>query len=515
MRSFSIRGFATASALALLMTMPDAVCAAPSLESLAATRFQKLSAAESRMIRAAVLGETAWIGPSSREEDATNDPANAAQWGANRAIRSAVIRWLLMDPSAENLVSLYGLDVRGAAIDGALDLSGIKTDLPLRLRQCAIPGGISLADADVRLLDFRGSRTSRVDADGIVVRGAFLLSGGFHSDGSVRLTWARVGGLLSFRDATVVGDGDAAVVLTQARIDEDAFFSGFKTNKLVDISLTTVGGNVTFKGAQFDGDAWKSGVEAINTDVKGAFVWMDIGPKPSLARLDLTFAKVGGLADDKQSWPDSILVNEFVYDKFDDNGRTPRDLSSRLAWLSKQSDFRSQPYLQLARIFTAIGREDDARAVLIEKERQERRDAPVWSWFLRSTIGYGYAPMRAAYWSGTIILLGWLIFWYAYRLKLMVPSDRDGYESMARDGDLPAYYRGFNSLVYSFETLVPLVDLHQGRYWSPASLRKGEGDRRRRVFASFLRWYLRAQILSGWLLSTTVVAGLSGILNRG
>lgn len=496
---------------------------ATSLEGLAEAKFGHLTQAESLMLRAAPTGEIAWSGPSATDTDPANDPSKATQWGDARSIRSALIRWLYVDPRAVSMVATAGVRVGGARVDGNLDLSRIKMDLPLELRNSAVPAGVDLSNAEARLLDFRGSWTGPISGVGLVVRGDLLLSSWFHADGRISLDHARIQGTLHFENATVLSQNGVAVSLTAATIDGDARFNDFQTNKLVVVSLATIGGNLAFIRTQFKGGGRDSGLEAINTRVNGAFAWIDIVPKSSDVLLDLTFAKVGGLADDAQSWPRWVLMNEFVYDKFDEPEKTPKDLPTRLTWLLKQGEFRPQPYLQLSKIFAGAGRDGDATAVLIEKDKLQRQETaresrwPVrlaklgWSWFLRWTIGYGYAPMRALGWSAAIVALGWMIFSSGYRAGLIVPSEKEACASFTESGGVPLYHQSFSSVVYSLETFLPFVDLRQARHWCPANTPGADG----RTFARFLPWYLRLHILSGWLLSTLFVAGLTGLVHRG
>jgi hypothetical protein len=56
----------------------------------------------------------------------------------------------------------------------------------------------------------------------------------------------------------------------------------------------------------------------------------------------------------------------------------------------------------------------------------------------------------------------------------------------------------FNSLVYSIDTFVPLVNLYQAKYWLPNN--------------RFLRLYHWVHIAFGWILTTLLVVGLTGLV---
>ena len=56
----------------------------------------------------------------------------------------------------------------------------------------------------------------------------------------------------------------------------------------------------------------------------------------------------------------------------------------------------------------------------------------------------------------------------------------------------------FNAIVYSLDTFAPLIDLHQAKYRLPTGW--------------FLRAYLWVHIILGWVLTTLLVVGLTGLV---
>jgi hypothetical protein len=89
-------------------------------------------------------------------------------------------------------------------------------------------------------------------------------------------------------------------------------------------------------------------------------------------------------------------------------------------------------------------------------------------------------------------LLGLVLFYLAERGGLMVP--------LQRDVSSPFY-----AWLYSLDTLLPIIDLHQERFWEP----KPEGAL---GLVSF--FYLRLHITAGWFLSTLFAAGVVGLVRR-
>src|ERR1700680_2452647 len=88
------------------------------LEQLARARFDSLSDAETGLLRAAHKGETAYCGPSERDDDPNNDPASSEDWGSERWIRAELIRWLCVGRDAKDRVDPRGVRAHGARVTG-------------------------------------------------------------------------------------------------------------------------------------------------------------------------------------------------------------------------------------------------------------------------------------------------------------------------------------------------------------------------------------------------------------
>jgi hypothetical protein len=69
--------------------------------------------------------------------------------------------------------------------------------------------------------------------------------------------------------------------------------------------------------------------------------------------------------------------------------------------------------------------------------------------------------------------------------------------------------------MYSLDVFLPFVNFHQEHYWWPDAGRTGEYSifgRQMRFSGSLLRYYLWAQITTGWLLSAIFIAGVTGLI---
>jgi hypothetical protein len=86
-----------------------------------------------------------------------------------------------------------------------------------------------------------------------------------------------------------------------------------------------------------------------------------------------------------------------------------------------------------------------------------------------------------------------------------------------KPADATQSHEELHPLLYSLDTFLPVVDLHQEYYWWPDATMSGSVDvfgRRIRISGRFLRHYLWLQIMAGWLLSAIFVAGVTGLIRN-
>jgi hypothetical protein len=100
------------------------------------------------------------------------------------------------------------------------------------------------------------------------------------------------------------------------------------------------------------------------------------------------------------------------------------------------------------------------------------------------TVGYGYRTWLAGAWLAGLLALGTWVFSRAYPGQ-MTPS--------------VTHPPAFHPLAYTVDVLIPIVSLGQQNTWQPQGT------------ALYWSWALTA---AGWVLTTAVVAGLTGILKR-
>ncbi len=282
--------------------------------------------------------------------------------------------------------------------------------------------------------------------------------------------------------------------------------------------------------------------------------------------LDLRGARIGRLFDGPKGWPPpgTLFLDQATYTTFAGAIGT-RTLAARRDWLNLQpaseidGEFKPQPWEQCAKVLREMGHVDDARELMIEKERLQRRarrrrhwsDGRDFAW-ARATVGdallgwttrYGRQPLRAVNWLVAFFLVGAGVFWATYEARAFKPnnpfilrapewvlcdpglraegaalaSTARAPRLLARDGEtqLDCFdrqaeakgYPAFNALVYSADTLLPIVQLEMQQFWIPDAAAASPWGRAARLFL----WF---QIVAGWALSLLAVAGFSGLIKQ-
>ncbi len=266
------------------MPADSASAQAPDLETLARAHFEDLTEAELKLLRAAAKGEVAVCGPNARDDDPANDPAKAGEWGPDRQIRADLIRWPCVHPDAKQRVDPTGIQVFGAKITGALDLSYAVVPFHFALWRCRLMDAANFYDVESPGINLQGTRVSSISADGARVKGDVFLRNGFRAEGEVRLRGAQIEGNLECGDSTFINPaqagmdaGVAALKADGAVVKGDVFLrDGFRAEGGVRLLGAQIGGDLdcergTFMNAPKPGmDASSAALSATGAVVKGS-----------------------------------------------------------------------------------------------------------------------------------------------------------------------------------------------------------------------------------------------------
>lgn len=361
-------------------------------------------------------------------------------------------------------------------VGGTMNCRGVNALGQVRLPNAEI--GSQLVFSDSKL---RNASAPALIGGGLHVK-TDLIAKNMEVVGQIDLRGSHIEGQLSLRGSTVLNRPDVAFLSDRAVVEHDVFLDHTHIQGGVSCVGMRVGGQLSFEQAIIVNS---QGIALRLVSVSADQVVMQFAETP-VGGVDLHHAHVRSVLDDPQTWPPVLLLHGFSYDLL----QTPLDAKSRLRWLGPSQEERYLPdvYSQLAGVLRSLGRGQDARNILIARERRRRREVnrlgKLWSDLLWIIVGYGYRDWLAGLWLLGFLIVGSVIFSLAW------PS---GFEALKTPA--PA----FNPVAYTVDTLLPVIDLGQQSAWTPRGA---------------FRWISWSLVLVGWGLATAVLAALAGLLNR-
>jgi hypothetical protein len=465
-----------------------------------------------------------------RVRGSDDDPEFGETWGPERTVRATVLAALLLGANPGSAGVVPALRLTGARIISRLDLSGGEIAHGLWLEGCWFEQGISAYGAATRTIGLSGSRIPGVDATMARIEGRFELRGSavrgqvslmnariagelILSDailsapgewalfagglvmgggaflnrsivhGGIRLPGAQLPGGLSMKEARVHNPGAHAVIADHASASTMAFTRGFTAQGTIRLRGAQIADQLAFDDAVLDAEGTALDCTRMQA---GDFVFTPAAP-PSGA-VDLRGARVATLHDRDGAWPDVVRLQGFTYDALlDKNPAAPDSVARRVAWIRRDPGYVPRQYEQLASWYRQIGHDDDARRVLLAKQRNRRSTLSpagrVWSHMIDAVVGHGYRPWLAGIWIVALTVLGTVVF------STQTP------EQVQKDQGPP-----FHALVYTLDLLMPIGGLGQRSAWYFST--------------GVAQWLAYVLIAAGWLLTTAVVAGVTRALSK-
>lgn len=323
----------------------------------------------------------------------------------------------------EERVNLFGaatrtIEIRGSHVPG-LEAGSTRIEGRLALFRSVIESGpVSPFHRDITALSLTNAHVTggvilngaeltapggcAVAAGGLVAEGGVFCRDGFVAHGEVRLLGAQLSGGLFMQGARLERPGPRGVTLTldNAVTPTLNLSEGFTANGTVRLRGARVSDNVTFEGAALSGPPDGEGPALVAMHMQVVDFDLNLARPPS-GTVNLRGAQVSYLHDSEHSWPDVVELDGFVYGSIkmhQAGGRREalgrRDsVTHRVAWIRRSPGYNPQPYEQLASWYRKAGHDDDARRVLLAKQRHRRRTLPsvarVWGHLLDVTVGYG------------------------------------------------------------------------------------------------------------------------------
>jgi hypothetical protein len=498
---------------------------------------------------------------------AAPDPAVEAGWDDARTLTGVFIVELCLSVKKGTRSFPRGIRIRGARIEGKIDLSTASVDTLLLLERCRIDGDVMLRDSSTRLVNLSGTRVlGHVSADrlrssaGVYLRDwkependsprtVTAKPSPFVCEGSIRLTAAVIEGDLDCNGARILNERpkkttpksgeDFALRCDRMKVAGSVFLERFKTRGPVRLLDAKVGANVVVDSATLSGTGdSRAALFADNARIEGSLVLRNWNVPPT-GQISLRNASAGvlQLGAKDSTWPDerTVLAQGFRYGTLESNGQVSLDLCEM--WLGRLSvdPFTPQPFEKCAQVLRENGLADDAKRIGIQRRRVQRklrkrpaltaRRLPSWianRWhafvdvFLDWTIGYGYRPGRSVAYLAGIALIGTILFGYAQLTDAMIPADNAVAKAYrANPASLPPGYPPLVSPVYSLDVLLPIIDFQQDSKWRPdrAARMTWLGIQHVPIGWIVIVWSW-IQIALGWALSTLLVGSVTGLIRK-
>lgn len=197
-------------------------------------------------------------------------------------------------------------------------------------------------------------------------------------------------------------------------------------------------------------------------------------------------------------------------------------MTQRLDWIRSQyrgrpsghpaQPFAAQPYRQLSDVYRRAGQEDEARTVEIAMRRDMRSYGNLalaqktLNWILDTTIRYGFQTGRALAGIALLYIVVFLAFLAAqHQGSLIVAINLNNPQLHPTAMQCVTGYPCFYPAGYAFDTVIPLINIHQADYWQVNG---------HHPFG--WAWVLGSWIATalGWFLATLLVVGYSGLAKQ-
>ncbi|WUI01151.1 hypothetical protein OHR68_04830 [Spirillospora sp. NBC_00431] len=480
-----------------------------------------LTPVERRVWRAFPTGTTVDL-----SDGTDDDPENGSGWGRERTVRAEVLRKLLLRPPADD--DIAALRLTGARVTGELDLAYATVEHPIRLRGCHFEETPVLYSARVRQINLGGSFLPGLIAPTLRVEGNFRISD-CRIPGPIRLGGARLSGALFMERARLGREGerqDDALHLNHSVVEDDIWAPGLEAHgevrlngvsvagmlnlgdavmrhpggRVLDVENLSVRSDVIATRARFEGE-----VSFRGATIPGLLVLTQARlSDPDGCALRLTSAAIGEvwLRDARVDGPVNALRGRFGLlhvppgaidgevwlDGLTYASLTPRlPAKVRIALLERDAEgFVPHAYEQLAASYRQAGDDRAARNVQLAKQRRYRSTRPwyarMWGYLQDVTVGYGFRPVRAAAWLAGLLAIGTTVFGLDHPEPLKA-----------------AEHPPFNALFYTLDLLLPIIDFGQERAFKTAG---------------WHQWLGYVLIVTGWVLATTIAAGITRTLSR-
>ena len=228
-----------------------AIDRASRLIELAKKELDYITESETELFHAVVRGE---IADYSDDAEKNNKPVKARDWNDKRVLRAKIIAWLSTNPQVLALISHRGIMIKGARIDGELELRYAKISFPLYFEKSTFPRRIDLRDAKIRALHCHETHIGQIRADNLEVEGDVFLNDGFKAKGEICLLHARISGNFGCNNGHFINKSEEgrALIADGMQVKGNVFLDdGFKAEGEVRLLGARISGNLECSNGHF------------------------------------------------------------------------------------------------------------------------------------------------------------------------------------------------------------------------------------------------------------------------
>ncbi|MFF3499292.1 membrane-associated oxidoreductase [Streptomyces sp. NPDC003247] len=444
-----------------------------------------------------------------------------------QAVRAVVLRALLLNGPREP-GEIAALKLVGARIAGELDLRYAVVDTVVRMDQCRFDTAPRLAGARLNYLNLSDSALPGLAAARSRIDGSLRMTR-CRVDGFVSLAGAQIAGALFLDEAELTAEDPALPVLqlNQLTVDDDLCARGLRAHGLVRLDGATVAGSLDLEDAELsnpgahalDAESLAVGANLLGRrlrargriELRGARIpgrvdllhaslshpgntalrasscaigefWLRGGPQIE-GRLNLRRAEINQLDLEPEMLPEEVRLLDLTYTFL-----TPHEPAERRLPMLERDDggFDPHGYEQLTAAYRRTGDDRAARLVQLAKQRRHRSTLPwygrLWGHLQDAAVGYGFRPLRAAGWLLSLLAVGSVAFALEHPRPLKASEAPD-----------------FHPVFYTLDLLLPVISFGQESAFAPSGLHQT------------LAYVL---VVTGWILATTVVAGVTRTVSR-
>ncbi len=370
---------------------------------------------------------------------------------------------------------LPGLDLAGARVDGMVQLSDCRVRGRLMLAGTQTAGPLHLARAELVADD--DSPALQLNQAAI---GDDLWAPGLRVRGEVRLTGTTVAGSVVLNEARLTHEGGPALDAETCAVEGHLLVRHARVRGWIGLRAARVAGRLDLSYTCLShpgGPALRASSAAVGE------LWLRRGPHPVHGTLNLRRAQLDVLFVEPEMVPERVHLSGLTYTTL-----TPHEPAERrLPMLERDADgYAPDAYEQLTAAYRRIGDDHAARRVQLAKQRRHRGTLPwygrLWGFVQDAAVGYGFRPLRAAGWLLSLLAVGSVAF--------ALDSPRP-----LKPGEAPP----FDPVFYTLDLLLPVISFGQEPAFAPTGWHQ--------TLAHLL-------VLAGWILATTVAAGVTRSISR-